>query len=95
MDDEDAPLLEGQNQLERQAAYVICSKAGIMEYLELGIPATAAFSSESWAFQIMTFVAASFGVDYQAAHIVLEAIMGIELYVGFGLSQAALVIVGQ
>lgn len=83
-EDESKPLIS----MDNGKKYKICDKDGMKEYFELGGPSVAALCSEAWAYQIMSFVAASFGVDYQAAHIVLSTIIAVEFEVGVGLIQA-------
>ena len=78
-------MIEKQAPVIAQDTYVVCTKAGIIEYLEFGIPSTVAFSSIQFIFLILPFGAAYYGVEYQAAHIVLETIISIEEYAAFGL----------
>ena len=45
-------------------SYAVFSREGLADYLSLGWPNVFAFCAEAWAYQIMSFIAASFGVDY-------------------------------
>ena len=63
--------------------------------MALGWPNVFGFSFQAWAYLIIAFIAAVYGVEYLAAHSVLINITAMEFEIGAGLSQACAVLVGQ
>jgi Na+-driven multidrug efflux pump len=74
--------------------YHIMDRAGFYDYLQLGIPSVLSIISEWWAYNAMLLIAGQFGVDYLAAHVVLNTVIALEFQVSCGLSQGHSVVVG-
>ena len=71
------------------------NRAGLEEYLRIGIPSLVSVVAEWWAFEVLQIIAANIGMRQVAELNVITAVSGMMFSVGLGVSVAASVRIGN